>query len=74
MNEVLALLAEASRRELPRNARLALVHAVALHDSGCPDDALRELEQPVRVNPDDAALVAAERLPAQGRSGHTETK
>jgi predicted CXXCH cytochrome family protein len=55
--EALPWLAEASRRE-PYNRHFALVHAVALHDSGRPREALRALEVSIGNNPDATALRA----------------
>jgi len=53
--EGLQMLGEATRRE-PANSRFAYVYAVALHDGGRPDEALRVLQDALGRNPDDPEL------------------
>jgi tetratricopeptide (TPR) repeat protein len=56
--EGLAMLGEAVRRE-PASSRYAYVYAVALHDGGRPEQAVRVLEDALARHPDDPDLRAA---------------
>jgi Flp pilus assembly protein TadD len=64
--EALEYLAEAARRE-PSNTRFAFVHAVALHDAGQPERAVRELKRAQSLQPDDPEIAQALAAYEQGR-------
>ncbi len=56
-DEALQLLAQAVER-VPGNSRYAFVHAVAMHDTGKPEQARATLEQALKRFPNDRELLS----------------